>query len=71
MKNYVVLAWTSIGIMAVAFVLSVLAMSAITVAVGLLVRETYTELAAIADVTVQGAIDLVEWWEFIKYGGAF
>ena len=63
-KNYLILS-------VVAIVLFILASSTMLVAVGLLVRETVQWMAAICNTGIEGAIDLRDYFAFVRSVGAF
>jgi hypothetical protein len=63
MKNYIILA-------AISVILFLLATSMMTVAVGLLVKETYKASVIVYDQLVEGAIQVKEMWEFCKLSGS-
>lgn len=64
MKSYVALALAGLVIL-------ILALSTLTVAVALLMKETYQGAVAVSEVVVEVTIELSEWWSYIRYAGAF
>jgi hypothetical protein len=64
MKSYVILALAAI-------VLCILSFSALSVALGLLCRDTFREAVVVGEVVKEGAIALIDWFEFCRYSGAF